>query len=120
MVAALPDPAGTILWFGGVTLTAVPVLGRFGARADNPTRLNRHYVGGWVAFTVLITAATAASARLHRRLVAQRSTWACSPSSIPCQFWLNCAACSSLSQPSWVSVRWVPSPEGVSVYTSVW
>jgi hypothetical protein len=48
-------------------------------------------------------------------LVAHCSTWARSRSSIPCQFWLKCAACSSLSHPSWVSVRWVWSPEGLSV-----
>lgn len=37
-----------------VTATAVPVLGRWGARADNPTLLNRNYVGGWLVFAALV------------------------------------------------------------------
>ncbi len=32
---------------GPLTLLAVPVLGRFGARADNPTLLDRPYAAGW-------------------------------------------------------------------------
>lgn len=58
-------PAGrrvaVLLWvvLGTVTLAAVPVLGRFGARADNPTLLDRPYVVGWLLFagvTVLVVA----------------------------------------------------------------
>ena len=43
-----PAVAGLVV-LGSVTLLAIPVLGRFGARADNPTLLDRHYgVGcGW-------------------------------------------------------------------------
>ena len=37
------------------------------------------------------------------------------PSSICCQFWPNCSACSSLSLPSWVRSRWVPPSVAVSV-----
>ena len=55
-----------------------------------------------------------------RQGVVQPSTCAFRPPSTPCQFWLNCAACSSLSQPSCVSWMWVPSPDVVSLYTSVW
>ena len=41
--------AGGLVVLGTVTLTAVPVLGRFGAKADNPTLLDRPYVVGWFA-----------------------------------------------------------------------
>ena len=37
-----------------VTVTAIPVLGAFGARADNPTVLPRNYVGGWLVFVALV------------------------------------------------------------------
>ena len=40
-----------------VTVTAIPVLGAFGARPDNPTLLPRNYVGGWVAFAALVVVA---------------------------------------------------------------
>lgn len=36
-----------------VSLAALPVLGRFGARADNPTLLPRDYLAGWSAFAGL-------------------------------------------------------------------
>lgn len=53
--------AGALVVLGSVTLLAIPVLGRFGARPDNPTLLDRPYVAGWAliaAVTVLVTAAT--------------------------------------------------------------
>jgi hypothetical protein len=37
-----------------VTATAVPVLGSWGARPDNPTLLDRNYVAGWCVFAVLV------------------------------------------------------------------
>ena len=40
--------AGGLVVLGSVTLLAVPVLGRFGARADNPTLLDRDYAAGWL------------------------------------------------------------------------
>jgi len=46
---------------GSVSLWAIPVLGRFGARTDNSTLLNRPYWTGWAliaAITLLTTAAT--------------------------------------------------------------
>jgi hypothetical protein len=48
---------------GSVTVVAVPVLGRFGARSDDPTLLPRDYTGGWlvVAAVVLSGAATVAA-----------------------------------------------------------
>ena len=44
---------------GPVTLLAVPTLGKFGAKADNPTLLDRQYVAGWVAVTGLVLVAAA-------------------------------------------------------------
>ncbi|ROR90082.1 hypothetical protein [Nocardioides aurantiacus] len=43
-----------------VTATAVPVLGRFGARPDNPTLLDRDYTGGWLVLAGLVVAGTLA------------------------------------------------------------
>jgi hypothetical protein len=50
---------------GSVTLLAVPVLGRFGARPDNPTLLDRDYTAGWLVL-VAITALAVAAATLVR------------------------------------------------------
>ena len=33
---------------GSLTVVAFPVLGRFGAKADNPTLLDRPYLGSWL------------------------------------------------------------------------
>jgi len=55
------------LVLGSVTLVAVPVLGRFGERADNPTLLDRHYVLGWLVFAILTAAVTALATLLRRR-----------------------------------------------------
>lgn len=41
---------------GTITVLAIPVLGRFGARPDNPTLLDRHYLAGWFALVVLVLA----------------------------------------------------------------
>ncbi len=51
----LPGPlvAGAVV-LATVTVVAVPVLGRFGARTDNPTLLDRNYVLGWLALATLI------------------------------------------------------------------
>lgn len=57
---------------GSVTLLAVPTLGRFGAKADNPTLLDRPYVAGWVAVTGLVLVAAALLAVHDRREGAPR------------------------------------------------
>ena len=67
----LPPPLVTgAVVLASVTLVAVPVLGRFGARSDNPTLLDRNYVLGWLGLATLIVVvsvtgvvATAARAR---------------------------------------------------------
>lgn len=38
---------------GSLTLVAIPVLGRFGARPDNPSLLDRPYVAGWLGLLAL-------------------------------------------------------------------
>lgn len=42
-----------LIVMGSLTLVAVPVLGRFGARVDNPTLLDRPYVVAWIGLLVL-------------------------------------------------------------------
>jgi hypothetical protein len=37
-----------------VTVTAVPVLGSFGTRPDNPTLLDRNYTVAWIVFALLV------------------------------------------------------------------
>jgi hypothetical protein len=49
---------------GPLTLVAVPVLGRFGAKADNPTLLDRPY---WVGYAVIVAAVLALAAISARR-----------------------------------------------------
>lgn len=54
---------------GPLTLVAVPVLGRFGARPDNPTLLDRPYLAGYlgvVGIVVVVTVADAARRYLGR------------------------------------------------------
>ena len=58
-IAVLPrrlrgPSAGGLLVLGTLTVTAVPVLGRFGARGDNPTLLDRDYTAGWLVVAVLV------------------------------------------------------------------
>ncbi|PFG34280.1 hypothetical protein [Sanguibacter antarcticus] len=60
--------ASAAVVLGTMTLVAVPVLGRFGARSDNPTLLDRPYGTGWLVFAglVLAVAAVGAAVRRHR------------------------------------------------------
>jgi hypothetical protein len=53
-----PIAAGLIV-LGTVTVTAVPMLGRFGERPDNPTLLDRNYTTGWLVFALLVALGTA-------------------------------------------------------------
>ena len=57
--------AGVVL--GTVTVMAMPVLGRFGARPDNPTLLDRDYTTGWVIFASCVLAGAVAWGVLVRR-----------------------------------------------------
>lgn len=51
-----------------VSVTAIPVLGGWGRRPDNPTLLDRHYVVGWCVFAAVVLLASVAGP-LWRRLV---------------------------------------------------
>jgi hypothetical protein len=53
LVVRGPAVAGAVV-LGSVTLAAVPVLGRFGARRDNPTLLDRDYAAGWLVLAALV------------------------------------------------------------------
>ena len=57
---------------GSVTLLAVPTLGRFGAKADNPTLLDRPYGAGWLAVAGIVLAVAALLAVVGRRKGAAR------------------------------------------------
>ena len=65
-----PAAAGLVV-LGSVMMLAIPVLGRFGARPDNPTLLDRNYAAGWVVLAALTVAgvllATYAASRRTRR-----------------------------------------------------
>jgi hypothetical protein len=65
--AYLAPAAATVVVLGSVTLVALPVLGRFGARPDNPTLLDRPYVLGWLAFAGLVLACAFGWALVRRR-----------------------------------------------------
>lgn len=43
----------SLIIFGSATLIAIPVLGRFGAKADNATLLDRNYWVGWLILGAL-------------------------------------------------------------------
>jgi hypothetical protein len=73
-VRALPQPARSpaavgFVVLGSVTLSAIPVLGRFGARPDNPTLLDRGYWAGWLvlASLTLVAVIVATLVRSRRR-----------------------------------------------------
>lgn len=55
-----------------VTLVGIPVLGRFGARADNPTLLDRHYWLGWSVLVTLVVVTVAVGAVVVGRRTAGR------------------------------------------------
>ena len=58
--------AGGLVVLGTVTLMAVPVLGGWGANADNPTILDRNYTVGWLVVagvTMLLVVLTIARRR---------------------------------------------------------
>ncbi len=64
--ARVPVVVGLVV-LGSTTLLAIPVLGRFGAREDNATLLDRDYVAGWLAFAALVVLAVVVSTLLRAR-----------------------------------------------------
>ncbi|MGA8257764.1 MAG: hypothetical protein WB767_14420 [Nocardioides sp.] len=67
--AQAPAVVGLVV-LGSLTIIAVPFLGRFGARDDNPTLLDRNYVAGWAIVMVLGVAAVVVSSLRRRRALA--------------------------------------------------
>jgi hypothetical protein len=67
-VAQAPAVVGFVV-LGSATLVAVPVLGRFGARPDNATLLDRSYAAGWLVLAgiTLVAVVTATLVRSRRR-----------------------------------------------------
>ncbi|WP_143054953.1 hypothetical protein [Nocardioides luteus] len=51
-----------LVLLGPIVLVAIPVLGRFGAKPDNPTLLDRDYTQGLLGFAVLCVCAGVAVA----------------------------------------------------------
>ena len=62
---------GLLVVLGPLTLVAVPVLGRFGARSDNSTLLDRPYWTGYLAVVALAVLATGAAAARSRATTRQ-------------------------------------------------
>lgn len=63
--AAAPMAAGGIVLVT-VTLTAIPVLGRFGAKPDDPTLLDQPYLAAWWTFAGVVVVCTAIACALNR------------------------------------------------------
>jgi hypothetical protein len=62
-----PVAAGAVV-LGTLTLAAVPVLGRFGARSGDPTLLDRPYLLGWLVVAGIVAAGVGVAAlRVRRR-----------------------------------------------------
>ena len=61
-----PATLALVVW-GGVTLMAVPVLGRFGARPDNPTLLDRPYLASWAALSIVTVVVVALTGLVRAR-----------------------------------------------------
>jgi hypothetical protein len=68
VAARAPAVAGFVV-LGSATLFAIPVLGRFGARSDDPTLLDRNYWAGWLVLAglTLVVVAVATLVRSRRR-----------------------------------------------------
>ena len=64
---------------GSVTLLAVPVLGRFGAKAANPTILDRDYTVGWLALAGLTALAVLVASLVRSRAQPEGDTRGASP-----------------------------------------
>jgi hypothetical protein len=65
--AARVPAAAALVVLGAATLLAIPVLGRFGARPDNPTLLDRDYTAGWFALAGIVLLATVVATLVRSR-----------------------------------------------------
>ena len=66
-VAARVPAATALVVLGAATVLAIPVLGRFGARPDNPTLLDRDYTAGWFALAGVVLLATVVATLVRSR-----------------------------------------------------
>lgn len=66
-VAARVPAATALVVLGAATILAIPVLGRFGARPDNPTLLDRDYTAGWFALAGVVLLATVVATLVRSR-----------------------------------------------------
>jgi hypothetical protein len=69
--ARAPAVVGLVV-LGSATLVGVPVLGRFGARADNATLLDRDYVAGWLVLAAFVVVAVVVASLVRSRLATRR------------------------------------------------
>ena len=65
-VGRAPVAAGLVV-LGTATVFAIPVLGTFGQRSDNPTLLDRDYTAGWFAVAGVVLLATVVATLLRSR-----------------------------------------------------
>jgi len=61
-----PWAVGVVL-LAPLTLLAIPVLGRFGARSDNPTLLDRNYWAGWCGLVLVVVVGILVARLAERR-----------------------------------------------------
>lgn len=63
---ARPFVTAALVVIATVTVSALPALGRFGAREDNSTLLDRNYAAGWVVLVGTVVLVTTVVGILHR------------------------------------------------------
>ncbi len=68
--ARAPFAVGLVV-LGTVTLMAIPAIGRFGARPDNPSLLDRSYGIGWLVFAGIVAVGVIAASAVTRRREAE-------------------------------------------------
>lgn len=64
---ARPSAAVAMVVLGSLTILAIPMLGRFGAKDDNATLLDRNYWLGWSLVTVVVLLAVVVASVLRSR-----------------------------------------------------
>lgn len=64
--ARLPAAVGLVV-LGTITVVAIPFLGRFGASEDNPTLLDRNYLGGYLVIVALVVVAVVVASLVRAR-----------------------------------------------------
>jgi hypothetical protein len=64
--------ASALVVLGATTVLAIPVLGRFGARPDNATLLDRNYTAGWLALAGLVLLVTVVASLLRSQRQVKR------------------------------------------------